>query len=666
VLLALVGLALLYRDALQTGFLSDDYLFIEDARRPLTQSLTDLGALDNYYRPLSRQIYFTLLTPLGPASWVFHLVNALLFAAALALLLDLLLAVLPLGGALAGALYFATLPHQRVNLIWISCSQDLLALLFALGSVALFRRGRDRWASLAYLAALASKEVAFPLPLALAAWAWWMGVPDATGARTRPAPGVLARRLVPFALVAGAWIVVMQVMRVPHGATVPLSSLTPAHFIAAWVHGIQSLLGLDHPAAWARSLARHAPALGALVALGALAWWLPAPRAGATADAHVRPARAIVAFAIAWFTVFALPVGPVVPTWSAYYYTLAGVGGALLVGLALRRIDRWGWIGLAAVLLWWHAGTSGIRAFTVENGPWGWTSHVTAFYFQRYAALCDTMQRQLQAVEPDPPHGTRFFFATLPSYAGFQMGNGPLMRALYRDTSLAGYFYSQFSESTAAERPCRFLYWDGARILPLYAGVREPWFQVGSDLMLFGRYPGAAHAFRRGLAAGESRPDHLYWLGWAEVRSGRRDEAEAAWLEFGARDNPRGYDAAMVGARDALSAGDTLTARCRLFEAIRNGIGRPEAHGALGELMEGRQIKYALLELGVAALLNPRDLRARHHLVRGLVAVRLDDAARSALTSLSRDEPGWASDTTLAAAWRTLERRSGSRTVVEF
>ena len=96
-LFAAIGLGSLYGDALRTGFLNDDYLFLEEARsHPVTESLTRLGALGNYYRPLSRQLYFAALTPLsGGSPLVFHLVNAALFAVALALLADLLRVFLP-------------------------------------------------------------------------------------------------------------------------------------------------------------------------------------------------------------------------------------------------------------------------------------------------------------------------------------------------------------------------------------------------------------------------------------------------------------------------------------------------------------------------------------------------------------------------------------------
>jgi len=123
------GLALFYLDALRTGFLNDDYLFLEQAKRAsLAHAITHPDPLVNYFRPLSRQIYFAVLTPVaGDRPLVFHLFNFAIFLGSLALIADLLLALLPLPAVLAGTLYFALIPFQRVNLTWVSCSQDLLA-----------------------------------------------------------------------------------------------------------------------------------------------------------------------------------------------------------------------------------------------------------------------------------------------------------------------------------------------------------------------------------------------------------------------------------------------------------------------------------------------------------------------------------------------------------
>jgi hypothetical protein len=654
VLLAVAGLGVLYLDALRTGFLCDDHLFLEQSRLPLVRSLTHLGALGNYYRPLSRQIYFAVLTPIaGHTPLVFHLVDALLFAGALALLVDLLLALAPLPGVLAGTLWFALLPFQRVNLIWVSCSQDLLALLLSLASLALMRRGRDRWACLAYFGAIASKEIAFPLPLALAAWLA-LGLParDATPRRPRD----VARRLAPFGAIGAAWLIVQLVIRAQDHAADPAGlHFGAAAFAAALVHGAQSLLGLDHPPGLVRGLMGNAPAIVPLVLLVALAPWVD--RGARSPSVAARP---IVVFSIAWIVLFSLPIGPVAHTWSAYYYTLAAVGGAVLVALALARIDRWGWMALTAGLLWWHAGVSAAPVLEVPNRIWGWTTHLNAAYFERAAALSDRLARALLRSDPAPPRGTRFYFATLPPLAAFQMGNGALIRELYRDPTLASHFYSQFAESTAAGHPCRFLYWDGVDFRELYRGSESPWFQVGSDLLLFDAPAGAAYAFRRGLAEGEGRGDHLYWLGWAELWSGRRATAEAAWKAFGAVDDTAAYHARLFEANAALEARDSTTARRRLFDAIHAGIGRPEAHAALGRLLVHRQLKYALLELEVAAFLDPRDMNARHRLAVGLVEVRIDDSARRELEAIRRLDPAWRRDLALVAAARELEQRTGA------
>lgn len=666
-LVALAGLGALYADALRTGFLNDDHLFLEQARQPFLPSLAHLGALGNYYRPLSRQIYFALLTPLaGHAPLAFHLVNAALFAVSLALLLDVLIVLVPWPGALAGALYFALIPFQRVNLIWVSCSQDLLALALSLGGLALFRRGRDGWACAAYLGAIASKEVAFPLPAALALWLA-LGLPAGGTARDPVAARggrSIAHRLAPFVAIGIAWLVLELVVRArDHAFDRAGIHVTPEWFAAAVVHGIQSLIGLDHPSGFLRGLAENSQALVPLILLAALALWI----GGAAGRASTATPRTIVSFAAGWTVLFSLPAAPVAHTWSAYYYTLAAVGGAILVGLACRRIDRWGWVLLTAALLWWHAGIGHTRAFAVVNRPWGWTSHLMASYFERGAALNDSLGLELERIAPRPAHGTRFFFATLPPWAGFQMGNGAAIRERYRDPTLASYFYSQFSDSTAGDHPCRFLYWDGVAFRELYRGSDAPWFQVGSDLMLFGEPAGAAHAFRRGLAEGEGRTDHLYWLGWAELERGRRPAAEAAWKAFGAMDDTAAYHRHLAEASAAVVARDTVTARRRLFDAVRAGIGRPEAHTALGRLLERVQLKYALMELQVSLRLDPRDIGARRDLIAGLVAVRLDDAARREFTIMERMDPGWRKSPEMLAARRVLDQRSNEgATVVEF
>ncbi len=635
------GVVALYAGALATGFLNDDYLFLEDAARgPWAPAA---GGLANYFRPLSRQVWFGLLgPPLGPNPLAFHLAGLALFLLGAWLLYDLLRAFAPRAGALAGLVYFAVLPFQRVNLMWISCCQDLLALAGTLGTLALFRRGRDRLALLAFLAAVLSKESALPLPALLFLWAWRI--------ERRTARAAL-RRVAPFALPVVLWVLGEAALRAGSPAAASLR-FDPGALAAALAHAAQSLVGLENPTGLLAGFRSAAPSVAALAAFGALALWFPGARR-AEQDAPGTPHPAL--FGLAWIAAFAVPVWPVAHGWSAYFYTPAAVGAAVLVATFASRLSPWAYAGGLAILLWWNAIVSAVPAFSVADDAWTWTSHLTAHYFQRGAALSGRLRAALHRIEPHPARDTRFFFATLPSYAGFQMGNGALIRVTYGDPSLRSYFYSGFSDTTADRAPCVFLFWNGADFERLSDETHDPFFQVGTDLLLLDRYAGASFAFERALDAGGLREDNLYWSGWALLWQGRRDAAEAAWKAFGAADDTLLYARGMREAATALASGDSTAARRRLFEALRAGIGRPEVHAALAELLRRRNAKFGLLETKVTAWLAPEDPGARVALVQGLADVGLTERALHEAGAARRR---WPDDTTFARLQATLSARA--------
>ena len=661
--LVLAGIVALHAGTLAAGFINDDYLFLEQARRHgIVDALSHPGGLSNYFRPLSREIWFALWTPLaGAEPLVFHLAQLALFVAALGLLADMLSAFAPARGrsvapaVLAGVLWYATLPLQRVNLLWVSCSQDLLALACSLLALAFFRRGKVAAAVVAFAAAALAKESALPLPAALFLWAWRVeGVPARAA----------ARRVLPFALALVPWAIGEWAIRA-HSASAAKLAFGASGLAAAMAHLLQTLAGVEHASGWLGSWADARPSAIAFAILAAAAIGLPdrrgasgvateapdagAPASGAAAAAPARemPVRGLpgaVPFAIGWLVCFALPVWPVVYLWSSYHYTLAAVGGAVLVTSAAHRITRWPWIALAGFLLWWHAAGVSAPAFSVREDPWVATSHFTPFYLERAGSLSRQLRSSLERALPRVATGTRFFFAVIPSWAGFQTGNGPSIRQLYRDDSLESHFYSEFSESTAARQPCQFLFWNGVDFELLHAVTRDPFFQVGTDLLLLGRPAGASWAFRRGLEEGGERMDHLYWLGWALLWDGQREPAERAWREWGAADDSSAHVLWLRKAKGSIEDGQLLMARRQLVEAVKSGIGRPEAHAMLGFLMERVNAKYALLETQVAADLNPGDWLARRDLAAGLIAVHLEDAAAMRLEQFKSLRTDWRRD----------------------
>src|SRR5262245_32130473 len=241
--LVAAGIVALYANTLGAGFINDDYLFLEETRRyGLWGALVHGGGLANFFRPLSREVWFGLLAPFsGGGPGVFHLAQLALFLVALALLADLLAVFVPgpkrwfAPAVLAGVAWYALLPFQRVNLTWVSCSQDLLALTGVLAAVAWFRRGQLLPALLAYAAATLAKESALPLPLALFFWVWQL--------ERTPVPQAF-RRVAPFVLAALPWAAGELLLRQNAPVAAPLRFL-PDHLAAAFVHLAQSLAGVE-------------------------------------------------------------------------------------------------------------------------------------------------------------------------------------------------------------------------------------------------------------------------------------------------------------------------------------------------------------------------------------------------------------------------------------
>src|SRR5262249_51017039 len=218
----------------------------------------------------------------------------------------------------------------------------------------------------------------------------------------RPARAAL-RRVLPFALAAVPWAIGEAWLRA-HSAAAARLELGASSLAAAFVHLAQTLAGIEHAAGWLGSWTAARPSAVAFALLVVAAVWLPDPSrvargpggapepaklgpaaspghtsnrsAGRGAGTRARGVRGAVPFALGWLGCFAFPVWPVAYSWSSYHYTLAAVGGAVLVTRAAARITRWPWIALAGFLLWWHAAGVSAPPFTVRGHPRPGTSHL--------------------------------------------------------------------------------------------------------------------------------------------------------------------------------------------------------------------------------------------------------------------------------------------------
>ncbi len=158
---ALLAFAALY-PALQVGYLSDDFILINQAKQFNPAIFTTPGG-DGFFRPLGYlSLDLNALFATTPLLW--HLPSLLIHAtnAALVAALAARLGATTLIAFLAGSLFALHGTHLEAA-VWIAGRFDLLAALFSLATLLLFQRNTVA-ALLCTLAAVWSKESAYVLP----------------------------------------------------------------------------------------------------------------------------------------------------------------------------------------------------------------------------------------------------------------------------------------------------------------------------------------------------------------------------------------------------------------------------------------------------------------------------------------------------------------------
>lgn len=354
-LVAATGLA--YLNALEASFQFDDFRIIVD--NPKAHGLAAWWAAMPGIRPLLKLSY-ALNWSVSPAALGFHGVNVLLHLANV-LLVWRLTAHFPLSSPpdpgqrararLLATLLFALHPVQTEAVTYVSGRSMSLMALFGLAALLAWleagqRRHPQGWRILAlalFAAALAVKEVALVLPLALVLF-----VPYSGGTRDR----ALRVALVMAALIAASLALLWFL-----GYGYLLSQPPPrglAANLASEVHALAYLLGqLFQPLAlnidpdlpefsgWALLPALEA---GVLLALGAWAWMN-------------RQRRPWLLFGLAWWLLQLLPTHSLIPRAdlaSERHLYLAALGLYWMAAVLLARLPALApgarWAGLVAGL----------------------------------------------------------------------------------------------------------------------------------------------------------------------------------------------------------------------------------------------------------------------------------------------------------------------------
>jgi len=576
----LLATTALHIGALRAPFFSDDYLFLEQVRsRDLASALMSPDPIGNFLRPVSRALWFWLVSRIGGESpVVFHLLNLSLFLVAVALVFQL---AKRMAGSVAAtfASAFVGLHYAAdVPLLWAAGSQDLLAVTTALAAILWQASGRRALAAAALGVGLLSKEGVFVTPLIAV-------LADTRAGESWRAP---ARRAWPLFVVTGLWATIWLLTAKNRPAAAGVMDANPSALPAALWHLLQVVAGIE----WA-SEAGSRPAIGlASLALATLAALLVAASRNAGGEPQitheVRPSTTIalddptIRLGTVWSLLAALPVAAVASIWSAYFYLFSLCGAGIALGAAFRHASAWGRAGALLALVLGSAYARELPGFTTGRAPWANQSHVNRFYVERGIETSTRYLSELRSAHPTLPPRSTVFFAEVPPSLGFQTADGPIVRWAYRDTSLRSYYLTEFSPEKLGRGPVFFFVveadtlrdrTDAPSLLPSVAYS-----------MILAEKPDAARCALE-LAVGRAPHDPMlqYWLAWTQWANGDVEGARRSLARAGTAPNT-GPAPELRWPDHPRTHADTTRIVAELLEARARAGLVPETHARLAAL----------------------------------------------------------------------------------
>jgi tetratricopeptide (TPR) repeat protein len=611
VAVALLAVAL-YARGFSIGLVGDDYKLLDAAlRAPLPDLLTGRHGILGYYRPVSRELYFWLWGKvLGFRGLGFHVVNAVTYAATVAMFHAFLRRWLGPTLAVFGSLAFVLFPPTGALLSWISCAQDLIALFWCAAALLLHQSRRFVWAGCAVFLAVLSKETAVVMPLILAAY-------DLASDSSAPASSRARRSWPAFAGLAVAATISIAVRRLwPAESAIVVWS--PSQMTGAWRLPFDFLSSLLPPATFegVGQLLHASPIRALLLVVLALATIPVAP--WAANDASRTPtqsaSRRAIVFGLAVVVLGMIPVGVVTERWRGYFFSLSALGSSVVIGALLARLGAAPARVVAALLALANYGFNGV--YRPESGPAGpgRHPHVNFAFFDQSDDLSRRLVQSIAAWCPSFHSVPRTFVTVMEKNALLETVIGPALRVTCRDTVERVRFLESFTTDDA-RAPFGVLRFDPDRLTFTWQ-MSDPSTRVGlgREFLMYGRYRVAAAMFTTLMAENPGHAELAYAHAIALAASGRPDDARAA-LRGPWKDPVQltpdtlamrlASESLPPGAKAAPAATVRLTARVLADPADA------AAHTALGhQLIQTGAVRSGTIEISIACGIggHPDDL----------------------------------------------------------
>ncbi len=347
-------------------YLWDDYNFLTNA---MFYQIHDWfpDRVDPFYRPISRGVYFTLLDLAGrDGAAVGHFLNLGFLLVIIFLLGSFTASIAGRKAGLLSALLFAGLGAAPALVGWVSCDQDLLAILFVLIALRFRLERRNVAALAATAAALFSKETTLAVIPALVLFDW-----------------IGNRKPCRIWKTAGAYAALIAVW----GAIHPAARILIGRGLRGGATGYVGLVG---PERWLAHIGKYLLAIFNLPAYNTVPEWpvfgvlllvftlvivrliLLAPRQQADHEGESPWPRSRIMLLGA-----CLALGPLILTstmirvWASYYAAFPALGTSMIAGVLLASLTLRGQMALLAVYftlgMWTRGDVNNPKEITESN-----------------------------------------------------------------------------------------------------------------------------------------------------------------------------------------------------------------------------------------------------------------------------------------------------------
>ena len=474
---------------------ADDYGFLFRHRFQHPLDLFDSMGARYYWRPLSRQGYFSLIGAALPGQpWVAAAANAILLVATAWLLYRVgRRALTPPVAATLAVIPLLSEP-ARALLVWPSGGQHLMGGAFAALALHEGGAGRRLSAALAGLAAVLSHESAVLALLALPLVARWRSGDAAPGAGRRAV-------LVMSAWVAGALAAWAAGYAVARGQAVVLPAPVEAGALLARVPALLALAGRaaldleDVPARLAT------PALALFAGLGAatLASW-----GFRGARRRWRAYGPVILAGLAGFGLWSLPLSWLLPDWNAWRAWVPTLALLASLTLACAAASPWLAVGFAALRLTLLLVAAPGPSVVAPEAP-ATTSQMSFLRLVRLQRIAESARRSLTASFPALPQGACVRYWGLQHISQVAFAGPAALAVWYRDTTLT---WSPFGGAgNAGQRVDAIVEFQDHEPLPGHAlepgAVRL--YLAGGQAQRVGRWAAADSLYQAARAATRTR-----------------------------------------------------------------------------------------------------------------------------------------------------------------